>query len=192
MMSHIVEDEVRMALDFTRTYGPQAESHGYQHHVRVVENARTAFNIMGGEPDEEFVKNVLIACAIHDCVDHKYPEIAEMNAVRIEAIYGADMLTIVNNMSWSKHVTLEDPELEAVKLIAQNADWVDAIDLPRCIKYTEESNMDVSDALDHYHDKLKFIYGTLTPAFQKFSLDAHKQMLADYDRISRETNYTRR
>ena len=170
------------ALKFTKKNGPQDETHNIDHHVRVVNKAIQAFLFLDSK-DQDFIDDVLVVCAIHDCVDRKYPEIKEKNIELVRNKFGKDILEVVSNMSWSHNEELDDEYWNRVKNFAQQADWWDAIDIQRCIDYTTEKNESLDNVITYYNIKLKFIWGFLDDTYQILSLTDHEKMEKDYKKF---------
>lgn len=170
------------ALEFTMQHGPRAESHNINHHIRVVNKAIQAFECIESKLIG-FINNVLVVCAIHDCVDYKYPKIKEKNIELVREKFGENILEVVTHMSWTNNIELDDEYWDHVKQFAQQADWWDAIDLFRCIKYTKEKHESRDDVIFYYNIKLKHILNELDEPFYTLALNDHNIMVKDYNKF---------
>lgn len=172
--------KVLKGLEFTKKNGPDDISHGFTHHVRVVNKAIKGFINSEGEYRTEFINDVLLVCALHDCVDKKYPEIVEKNTKMIKEKFGEDVYLVISNMSWSMRKDLNDDYLDSVKRFAEWADWWDAIDLDRCIKYTKEKHGTVKDVYRCYNERLILIWDTLGEPFKSMALNDHNRLKREF------------
>lgn len=170
------------ALLFTREFGPKDQTHNFEHHIRVVKNAIDGLSLMDKSP--KFNTDVVVACAIHDCVDHKYPDICKRNLNLIEEKFGRDIIEVITNMSWSKNKQIPDEYWNSVRETAQYADWIDAIDLQRCIDYNHEKDLKPyrENVIKHYHEKLKLIRDVLPEPFHTLASDHHQKLVKDFEK----------
>ena len=175
--------------------------HGYQHALRVYNNAKKILSIEGGNE-----KIVLTASLVHDTVDKKL--FADVNQ-RIDYVSQflksqgytkqeiAEIVYIISNISWNGGVNAELNSLNA--MIVRDADRLDAIGaigIIRTIEYGnshgrcfyEEDNIRfdgekfvfdaiTSSTLSHFYEKLLLLKDYLhTKTAKNIANDRHKFM----------------
>ena len=73
------------------------------------------------------------------------------------------ILAIHDNCSWSKKDTSIATEHNTLRLILQDADWIEGMILQRCLDYTASVGAAIpADVVRHIHEKLKLIPAGLT------------------------------
>lgn len=162
----------------TRAYAKFDKSHDYSHGVKVYSNAlrimeKEQFKCNTSQEQLEFY--VVMLC--HDVLDHKLlakglclpPE--EITAFYTDLLgpeAAARIVHIHANCSWSKRKeSIPATHNDWMRLVLQDADWIEALDLQRCIEYNTVYNPGATpaeiarDVCNHINEKLLHIPGEL-------------------------------
>lgn len=135
------------------------------HSLRVLANAR---HIM--EKDQESVNRLVVelAAILHDVADHKFGFSDDdrrriitqfLQTQHIPGATIAQVISIVNTISYSKHATLDSKEAAVVK-DADMLDAIGAIGIARAFTYGGGHGRSIYDSADenctvqHFHEKL--------------------------------------
>lgn len=166
---------------------PSTSDHGVTHHREVMQ----VFIDIHGNQDtlhNEVARwnKTAQLIAVHDCFDHKYPELREQNrkiAAEHNMIWVADA---ADKLSWSKRHLYTD--LNDIENTARYCDWVTAIDLQRCIDFVRNhlniSGEELTKAVvDHAHEKLVKIIDVLPEPYKTYAMPRHIKLLEDLANI---------
>jgi hypothetical protein len=178
-------------------YADRDESHGHKHWLRVMNNV---ILIAFGE-NIVFPVNIILDIAqdvavLHDVLDHKYMrDVQSQAAMQLEIFdyfekkYGNAWarcaLYTIHNMSWSKasKVDVDDESFyPTLFYLVRDADWIEAIDIKRCIAYCEATKKKVpQDVLGHVKKKLMHIKSVLHyPTSETLAEKKHEKMMKWY------------
>lgn len=158
-------------------------SHDYNHSLRVWKNVQVLpeFQVLT-ERDREIV---MVACIVHDIVDHKYK-----NAITAEDLrafladrYGSfateQVMHIITNISWSKRQhNMPLPYNDDLRKIVQDADWWDALGLTgieRCSYFTSTRQPNLT-TLQHTKEMLKHMEEKLLKIIDSFNFESTKTL----------------
>lgn len=156
------------------------ESHDYNHHIVVFENAARILNkyleIENNNTNvDRLIKIITYVTLLHDTIDHKYPNNIQNKIEKLNLLLQTLVPTefdnikwIIDNISFSKEVKNGRPKhLNPIILLARDicsdADKIDAIGLnglKRCWQYTKGKNKNLSiveikqKVIEHCHEKL--------------------------------------
>lgn len=182
-----------------RGYADKDESHDINHALKVVENAR---EIIVGEKLADIdcdnpwlrplsLKAVIDTCLFHDMHDHKY-KINECAVSRDELEnhlidnHGTNftliILFVIDHMSWSKRDTV-NPNIVLFPApmfhVPRDADWIEAIDVGRCIAYSKKINRPVPEGvIDHIYEKMMHLLSSLYyETSKRLAKPAHEKMM---------------
>jgi HD superfamily phosphodiesterase len=161
-------------LEFARrAYANHDKAHNLDHVIRVWERAQQILrmeNINLSEYEKQLLPYIIIG---HDFRDYKLIN-TSLSEQEIHDFYvnelGIDAAYVIshchNNCSWSKRKTSEPlKKSDILRLILQDADWLDALGetgLERCIEYSNAINKPFPDNVkQHIKEKLLLIENEL-------------------------------
>lgn len=155
-----------------KAYANHDPAHGYDHAIKVLENAKTIADGMTLSAEELRIFDWVMVG--HDAGDHKIPLDCRLSDEELAGIYTAQfgpelaaaIVEIHARCSWSKRKTRKAVKYETLMKILQDADWMEAIGaggLQRCWDFTKHHNPAATSAeirgkvCEHIREKLLLI-----------------------------------
>jgi HD superfamily phosphodiesterase len=181
-------------LEFCRVgYKPYDESHDLNHALQVYKNAALIVqDAMGGV---EYCRAVRDTAMIHDIDDYKYKsvqtvsmeDIVKFLQSRHEQKWVDRIVWTVQNMSWSKasKVDYNSGNYHAGLFhVCRDADWVEAIDVTRCIAYQKSRGYGMQAVVAHVNEKLLHVRDRLHwDVSKELAKDKQEKLEAWMDKI---------
>ena len=180
------------AIKYIKTlFAGNADGHDAEHSLRVYKNA---MRIAAGYPeaDEELVA---LASLLHDTDDHKLFQTEDYSNARlflkeknISEEETCEIVGIIGSVSFSKNKGRTPDTLE--EKIVQDADRLDAmgaIGIARTFAYGGKHGRSIEDSVQHFHDKLLLLEGTLnTEEARAMAKGRHEFLVKFLDELGKE------
>jgi len=170
-MSEFIESELE---DFGRlAYSKYDSSHDWNHALSVFHNTIKLIEKLPIHITTTLQKSIRFTSILHDTIDSKYLNEqsitrSQLNDFLIKHL-GEDLaeksMWTIENMSWSKrgHINCSSFNYDVVLFnVVRDSDWIEAIDIQRCIDYNNKINGKYpQDVLKHCDEKLLIISDNL-------------------------------
>ena len=186
------QELINDAIDYmTGLLGENSGGHDAAHSVRVYENA---LKIAETEPSCDMTV-VALASILHDVDDHKLFDSKDNdNAHKFLEGKGLpdekieEIVRVINSVSFSKNRGKKPETLEGK--IVQDADRLDAmgaIGIARTFAYGGKHGRSIEDSVQHFHDKLLLLEGTLnTEEARAMAKERHEFLVKFLDELGKE------
>ena len=180
------------AIKYIKTlFEGNADGHDAEHSLRVYKNA---MRIAAGYPeaDEELIA---LASLLHDADDHKLFQTENYSNARqflkeknVSEEETCEIVRIIGAVSFSKNKGKTPDTLEGK--IVQDADRLDAmgaIGIARTFAYGGKHGRSIEDSVQHFHDKLLLLEGTLnTEEARAMAKERHEFLVKFLDELGKE------